>query len=199
MLLGNAGEGSRVGCSELQDRFASGDASKERAREGDPTDPDVYRVLQVDPAAETLVLDASFRALARRYHPDGEAPDTARMAVLNRAYALVRSPELRGVYDRSRNRLQPVGPGLAAPPASESSARGPFARAAERNGRDTRPASQTLAFGRYAGWRLAELAIHDPDYLRWLARHSAGLRFRDEIALLLPAESELSRPAKSVG
>ena len=170
----------------------------------DPTDPDVYRVLQVDPAAETLVLDASFRALARRYHPDGEAPDPARMAVLNRAYALVRSPELRGAYDRSRQRLVAVGPGLAAPPSTapptgDPSAQGPFARAAERNGRDTRPASHTLDFGRYTGWRLAELAIHDPDYLRWLARHSSGLRFRDEIALLLPAESDLSRRAKSVG
>jgi curved DNA-binding protein CbpA len=126
------------------------------------------------------------------------------MAVLNRAYALVRSPELRRLYDRSRDRLEPVGPGFGAPPTtappeSESSAQGPFARAAERNGRDTRPASQALSFGRYAGWRLAELAIHDADYLRWLARHSAGLRFRDEIALLLSAEPELSRPAKSVG
>lgn len=159
--------------------------------------------MQVDPSAETAVLDAAFRALARRYHPDGEAPDPARMAVLNRAYGLVRSPELRRVYDLSRTRLQPVGPGFVgsqatAPPTSDSSLQGPLARAAERNGMDTRPVSQTLAFGRYAGWRLAELAIHDPDYLRWLARHSAGLRFREEIALLLPAEPELSRPAKSV-
>jgi curved DNA-binding protein CbpA len=174
-----------------------------RVREGDPTDPDVYRILQVDPAAETLVLDAAFRALARRYHPDGEAPDTARMQVLNRAYALVRSPELRRAYNRSRDRLQPVGPGFVGPPAtaqptSASPAQGPFARAAERNGRE-RPASQTLSFGRYAGWRLVELAKHDPDYLRWLARYSAGIRFREEIALLLPAEPELSRPAKSVG
>src|SRR6266511_594175 len=69
---------------------------------------------------------AAYRALARRYHPDGEDPDPARMAVLNRVYALVRTPELRAAYDRGRSGLRPVGPGYggqeatAPPPASTS-------------------------------------------------------------------------------
>ena len=125
----------------------------------DPTDPDVYRVLQVDPAAETLVLDASFRALARRYHPDGEAPDPARMAVLNRAYALVRSPEPRGAYDRSRQRLVAVGPGLAAPPwtaqpTGDPSAQGPFARTESAMDATPVPLRTPLPSGvTPAGWR----------------------------------------------
>jgi len=48
------------------------------------------------------------------------------------------------------------------------------------------------------GWSLAALARHDPDYLRWLSRHSSGLRFRDEIQRLLPAEPDLTRRANSV-
>jgi hypothetical protein len=42
-----------------------------------------------------------------------------------------------------------------------------------------------LDFGRYAGWSLHDLARKDPAYLRWLARHSSGLRFRREIARAL--------------
>ena len=38
-----------------------------------------------------------------------------------------------------------------------------------------------LAFGRYAGWSLRDLARRDPDYLLWLSRHSSGIRYRTEI------------------
>jgi hypothetical protein len=42
-----------------------------------------------------------------------------------------------------------------------------------------------LDFGRYAGWSIRALAQKDPDYLRWLARHSSGIRFRSEIARII--------------
>lgn len=168
-----------------------------------PTNPDVYRVLQVDPAAETPVLHAAFRALARRYHPDGEAPDPVRMAVVNRAFALVRTPDLRQEYDRRRSGLRSVGPGFSESrvnvgPGPEPTAHAPFARAAHRTGRLPEPPWSILDFGRYFGWNLAQLARHDPDYLRWLSRHSAGLRFRDEIQRLLPNEPDLTRRSNSV-
>jgi hypothetical protein len=38
-----------------------------------------------------------------------------------------------------------------------------------------------LAFGRYTGWSLRDLARQDPDYLLWLSRHSSGIRYRTEI------------------
>jgi hypothetical protein len=56
----------------------------------------------------------------------------------------------------------------------------------------------TLDFGRYAGWSVAELARHDPDYLRWLSRHSSGIRYRSAIAKVLPGEPDLHRRAGSV-
>lgn len=153
-----------------------------------PDKPDVYRVLQVLPTADPWVLHAAFRALARRYHPDGEAPDPRRMADVNRAYALVRSPELRAIYDRSHGRSVAVGPGSGAsgppagwrqPPPSDA---GTFARAAarRRGGEEVRDEVR-LDFGRYMGWTLGQLAGTDPDYLRWLARHSSGLRYRAAI------------------
>ena len=35
---------------------------------------DAYRILQVDPSAEQVVIQAAYRVLARRFHPDGNEP-----------------------------------------------------------------------------------------------------------------------------
>lgn len=42
-----------------------------------------------------------------------------------------------------------------------------------------------LDFGHYAGHTIAELVATDPDYLRWLARHPSGSRYRAEIHRVL--------------
>jgi len=42
-----------------------------------------------------------------------------------------------------------------------------------------------LDFGHHAGRTIEELASVDPDYLRWLARHPSGVRYRSEIARVL--------------
>jgi hypothetical protein len=42
-----------------------------------------------------------------------------------------------------------------------------------------------LDFGHHAGRTLVELAEIDPDYLRWLARHPSGVRYRAAIARVL--------------
>jgi curved DNA-binding protein CbpA len=148
---------------------------------------DAYSLLQIDPLAEEVVLDAAYRALARRYHPDGESPNPARMADINRAYSLIRTPELRRRYDTER-RFHPVGPASSSPsPTSDLRSRIQREREAAEdkaaNG-DIGPGS-ALDFGRYEGWRLRELARRDPDYLRWLARHSSGIRYRSAIDQVL--------------
>jgi curved DNA-binding protein CbpA len=150
---------------------------------------DPYRVLQVDPRADAVVVTAAFRALARRYHPDGEAPDSGRMASINRAYALLRDPEARRRHDAIRSSTS-----RAAVPMGDR--RGPSVVPSPTIDRSD-PGTK-LDFGRFAGWTITEVARHDPDYLRWLSRHSAGIRFRAAIARALPAESELGRRANSV-
>jgi Exodeoxyribonuclease X-like C-terminal len=45
--------------------------------------------------------------------------------------------------------------------------------------------STRLDFGHHAGRTIEELAASDPDYLRWLARHPSGFRYRAEIARVL--------------
>ena len=163
------------------------------------TDIDPYRTLQVDPHAEDVVVEAAFRALARRYHPDGEAPDHARMAAINRAYNLVRNPVLRRKYDRDHH-LRPVGPGLgtvAPPPTATPRATSPATSASKTGGPQHGSGNgatpfTVLDFGRYAGWTLKDLAKHDPDYLRWLARSSGGVRYRHQILRLLPDAPEVT-------
>ena len=152
-------------------------------------EPDAYKILMVDPAADREVIHAAYRALARRFHPDGSHPDLERMAELNRAYATLREPQSRRAYDAARRPLASIP--IAPQPQSSPWRRG-TAAAAEG------AAPGTIDFGRYAGWRLADLVRHDPDYLRWLSRHSSGIRFRDQLAALLPREPDLMRRANSV-
>jgi curved DNA-binding protein CbpA len=149
---------------------------------------DAYRVLQVDPTAEDIVIHAAYRVLARRFHPDGDRPDPRRMAEINRAYAAIRGPDARRRYDMQRTMLhaQPIP---VTPNGGRVDAWTPRRTPAE---------PVLLDFGRYAGWRISDLARHDPDYLRWLSRHSSGIRFREAIARALPREPDLMRRANSV-
>ena len=66
---------------------------------------DHYGTLQVVPHAEPEVIEAAYRRLARKYHPDRrevEGDTTARMQELNAAYSILRDPALRAAYDRER-------------------------------------------------------------------------------------------------
>ena len=69
-----------------------------------PELPDAYKVLQVDPEAEDEVIQAAYRRLARKYHPDlaDGAEAAARMAAINAAWELIGEPATRAVYDRAR-------------------------------------------------------------------------------------------------
>jgi len=150
---------------------------------------DLYRVLQVDPEANESVIHAAFRALARMYHPDGDVPDNRLMSDINCAYAVLRDPEARRRHDIRR----------LAYTTRALSVDEPWPRAAASAPERRESSGPTvLDFGRYAGWSVAELARHDPDYLRWLCRHSSGLRFRDAISRVLPREPDLERRANSV-
>ena len=65
------------------------------------TDRDLYQILQIDPAAEPEVVQAAFKRLALKYHPDrNSAPDAhSRMQELNEAYTIINDPPQRAAYD----------------------------------------------------------------------------------------------------
>lgn len=70
--------------------------------------PDLYRILQVHPTAEPEVIQAAYRRLARKYHPDAEGGSEARMAELNAAYAVLGDPVLRADFDRRHGGSDPA-------------------------------------------------------------------------------------------
>jgi curved DNA-binding protein CbpA len=69
-----------------------------------PDQIDPYKILQVDSEAEDEVIQAAYRRLARKYHPDlAASPDAAaRMAAINAAWELIGDPADRQAYDRTR-------------------------------------------------------------------------------------------------
>lgn len=63
---------------------------------------DYYAILQVARKAEQIVIDAAYRRLAQKYHPDvSKDPNSAEMMrLLNEAYAILGEPQRRAQYDR---------------------------------------------------------------------------------------------------
>ena len=149
---------------------------------------DHYRLLQVREEAEAEVIQAAFRALARKYHPDFGG-DAERMVALNEAWEVLGDEDRRQAYDREREarRNPPAAaivnyepsPGYetaSAPPSPAAAT--PSAPISQRVAHDT---GSVLDFGRYIGWSIGRLAHEDPDYLEWLARSSVGRRYAPEI------------------
>ncbi|MBA2720723.1 MAG: J domain-containing protein [Chloroflexi bacterium] len=89
--------------------------------------PDPYKILQVDSEAEDEVIQAAYRRLAQKYHPDVAGSEgVERMAAINAAWALLRDPAQRAALDRAR-RTAPSGTSQSArsrspdPPAATGS------------------------------------------------------------------------------
>ena len=82
---------------------------------------DPYKVLQVDREAEDEVIQAAYRRLARKYHPDlAETPDAAaKMASINAAWEMIGDPAARAAYDRTRA----AAAAPPSPPAPSSTSR----------------------------------------------------------------------------
>ena len=62
-----------------------------------------YDTLNVSPDAEIVVIEAAYRALMKRYHPDQGGKAAAggpSAAAINEAYAVLRDPAQRAAYDR---------------------------------------------------------------------------------------------------
>jgi curved DNA-binding protein CbpA len=218
---------------------------------------DAYKVLQVDSEAEDEVIQAAYRRLAQKDHPDvagSGAESAARMATINRAWETLRDPARRRAYDHERRTAaraaessvsRPAGSaagdaGSSTPPGRSAGPGPSGAHASAPGGRPTRPpdtvssdwtsgrssqgggydpaemgakdgygaagpppgdpSGRVLAFGRFAGWSLGEVARRDLEYIEWLDRMPIGRPYRDEIdAILRKAGRRKSAPADSQG
>lgn len=80
--------------------------------------PDHYATLKVSRDAPAEVIQAAYRSLARKYHPDHGArtPDSeAAMKAINAAYEVLGDPTRRAAYDRdlTHNNVQRPRPSAA--------------------------------------------------------------------------------------
>jgi hypothetical protein len=71
--------------------------------------PDFYTVLQVHPSADQEVIEAAFRQLMKKHHPDVAGTDPRLVAqyhqrakVINQAHSVLRDPVQRRKYDSMR-------------------------------------------------------------------------------------------------
>lgn len=82
---------------------------------------DYYAVLGVARAATQEEVNAAYRQLARKYHPDisKEADAEERFKEVGNAYEVLRDPEKRKLYDRYGEQWKAVSEGRAPPPGAE--------------------------------------------------------------------------------
>jgi curved DNA-binding protein CbpA len=100
--------------------------------------PDLYKLLQVDSEADPEVIQAAYRRLALKFHPDaGGGPDSAaRMVAINAAWEVLGDPVRRSTYDRLRVQASSAG---STSGTAQSSTSGPAAPARPA-GRPSQPA-----------------------------------------------------------
>lgn len=173
---------------------------------------DLYKLLQVDPGADPDVIAAAYEVLAAKVDPKKKISkaEEIRLVELYEAFATLHNPVARRAYDEERRpELVPVGPGAdhgfrrIGGTITERVQAGPMQAGATQ----TAPAQSspnggtgdllTIQFGRYAGWSLGALVREDPDYLRWLSRHSSGIRYRGAILRLLAEQDAPHVPERT--
>jgi DnaJ-class molecular chaperone len=61
-----------------------------------------YKILQIDPSAEPEIVQAAYKRLALKYHPDTSSfsDATRRMQEINEAYDVLRDPLKRAAFDQ---------------------------------------------------------------------------------------------------
>ncbi len=98
---------------------------------------DYYAVLQVRSDAERAVIDAAYRGLMKKYHPDVAGDDPQRIQehlaiarLLNEAYSVLRDPVKRKQYDAERLARGWVQPSVDYTPGAQPPTAGPQASGA---------------------------------------------------------------------
>jgi len=108
---------------------------------------DYYKILQVDSEAEAEVIDAAYRALSKKYHPDvNRAPDAEdRMAQINSAYNVLSDASKRRDYNYLRKGISPNISHTANRPRPGTANQGHYSPSANGNGATNGNGSSTAS------------------------------------------------------
>ena len=153
---------------------------------------DIYRLLQVDPRADTETIVAACRRLARYYHPDYNSSPraTEEMKVVNAVRSVMTDPAARARYDHARQSWLAAEAAMRWPSAVRSRAPVTFPR-------DTSPPSRAPA-PRFAvdpaSWpRLAPLRA--PARRVGITARAVLIGIRAGVAALAPSRCGVCRAA----
>jgi hypothetical protein len=163
-------------------------------------DLDPYRTLQVDPTAEEIVIQAAYRALMKRHHPD-RGGDDAVARRLNAAWALIGDARARHAYDLRRARADAAGTRSTAHAEARPEAPAPPARflGAELGSELLRRFTPILDKG--PGW-LFDFAgglKRAPRHRIWMKRFHHGDLADARAFLVMIEATRLSRPLWLLG
>jgi curved DNA-binding protein CbpA len=148
-----------------------------------PEQPDLYRVLQVDPAANALVIQAAYRVLARIFHPDADGDDE-QMKRINEAWGVLGDAVRRAQYDAERAGRHRGVTDTATSPAQPTTV--PRARDDDHAGPPRgEPFGPVLRLGRYEGWTIGQVVRVDRAWLEWLRNVPAGRGLKADIDAVL--------------
>jgi curved DNA-binding protein CbpA len=143
---------------------------------------DFYRILQIDPGADPEVVQAAYRVLARKLHPDLTG-DESGMKRLNTAWDALRDPARRAAYDAERaDRLATTDVDAAHTSHSKVTKTLVEDHAGPPPGNAFGP---VVTFGRFEGWSIGEIARVDRPFLEWLRGVPAGRHLQHSIDALL--------------
>jgi DnaJ-class molecular chaperone len=123
-------------------------------------DTDYYRILGVIRTASPAEIDAAYRALARRHHPDlgGATPESiARLKLINEAYGTLSDVQRRREYDREHPGATRIRVSHGAPHKPSSPVRRQQSEAPRHAGREPHELSITPEEARNGG--LCELTL----------------------------------------
>ena len=114
--------------------------------------PDPYKVLQVDPSADDETIEAAYRRLAKRHHPDVAGPEgSAQMVQINLARETLRDPARRSAVDRARLRREATS-------AQAAAAEGRFRAAATARAEAERRTAPSSSPAGSSGWPFPGMA-----------------------------------------
>jgi len=138
------------------------------------SDPsDLYKLLQVDSEADPDVIQAAYRRLAQKFHPDvaGSPEDAQRMTAINAAWEVLGDPAHRSAYDAQREKARstaspasPAAPNPTPPSASPRPASPPPHRPTAAGMPPPEPVSSNWTSGRSnVGGGYDEKSMRRPD------------------------------------
>jgi hypothetical protein len=64
-----------------------------------PASQNLYSILNVSPDADPAVIEAAYKALMKKYHPDTGGADPRRAAAITQAFTVLKDPEKRADYN----------------------------------------------------------------------------------------------------